>query len=71
MDYLTTHTSLSPIRPGFALDVVNYKKKRALHSQTQVIKLTSWLPKVGGFLRVLRLLPPLKLVAMIQLFQCA
>ena len=26
MDYLTTHTSLSPIRHGFAPDFVNYKK---------------------------------------------
>ena len=25
--YLTTPTSLSPIRPGFALEFVNYKKK--------------------------------------------
>ena len=46
--------------PGF----VNYKKG-ALDSQPQVIKLTSCLPMVGGSLRVLRLLPPLKLVAMI------
>ena len=35
-----------------------------LHLQSQVIKLTSCLPMVGGSLR---LLPPLKLVAMIQL----
>ena len=33
--------------------------------QPQVIKLTSCLPIVGGSLRVLWLLPPLKLVAMI------
>jgi hypothetical protein len=26
LDYLTTHTSLSPIRRGFALGFVNYKK---------------------------------------------
>ena len=39
-------------------------KEGALDSQLQVIKLTSCLPMVGGFLRVLRLLPPLKLVAM-------
>jgi len=32
-----------------------------------VIKFTSYLPMVGGSLRVLRLLPPLKLVAMILL----
>ena len=38
---------------------------RSLDSQPQVIKLTSCLPMVGGSLRVLRLLPPGKLVAMI------
>jgi hypothetical protein len=43
--------------PGF----VN-AKKGALDSQPQVIKLTSCLPMVGGSHRVLRLLPPLKLV---------
>ena len=48
--------------PGF----VNYKKG-ALDLQPQVIKFTNHLPIVGGFLRVLRLLPPLKLVAMILL----
>ena len=37
-------------------------KKGALDSQPKVIKLTSWLPMVGGSLR---LPPPLKLVAMI------
>jgi len=57
-------TSLSPIRRGFAPGFVNYKKG-ALDSQPQVIKFTSCLPVVGGSLRVLRLLPPLKLVAMI------
>ena len=41
------------------------QKKGALDSQPQVIKFTSCLPMVGGSLRVLRLLPPLKLVAMI------
>ena len=61
---LATHTSLSPTRRGFAPGFVNYKKD-ALDSQPQVIKLTSCLPMVGGSLRVLRLLPPLKLVAMI------
>ena len=61
---LTTHTSLSPIRRGFAPSFVNYKKG-ALDSQPQVIKFISCLPMVGGSLRVLRLLPPLKLVAMI------
>ena len=49
---------------GFAPDFVYYEKG-ALDSQPQVIKFTSYLPMVGGSLRVLRLLPPLKLVAMI------
>jgi hypothetical protein len=40
-------------------------KKGALDSQPKVIKFTRCLPMVGGSLRVLRLLPPLKLVAMI------
>jgi hypothetical protein len=40
-------------------------QKSAIDSHPQVIKLTSCLPMVGGSLRVLRLLPPLKLVAMI------
>jgi len=61
---LTTHTSLSPIRRGFTPSFVNYKKG-ALDSQPQVIKFTSCLPRVGGSLLVLRLPPPLKLVAMI------
>jgi hypothetical protein len=39
-------------------------KKGALDWQPQVIKFTNCLPMVGGSLRVLRLLPPLKLVAM-------
>ena len=69
MGYLTTHTSLSPIRCGFAPDFVNYKKG-ALDSQPQVEKLTSCLSMVGGSLRVLRLLPPLKLVAMISMKYC-
>jgi len=47
----------------------NYKKG-ALDSQPQVIKFTSCLPMVGGSLRVLRLLPTLKLVAMIHLKYC-
>jgi len=66
---LTTYTSLSPIRRGFAPGFVNYKKG-ALDSQPQVIKFTSCLPMVGGSLPVPRLLPPLKLVAMIQLKYC-
>jgi len=64
LDYLTTHTSLSPIRRGLAPGFVNYKKG-ALDSQPQVIKFTSCFPMVSGSLRVLRLLPPLNLVAMI------
>ena len=43
------------------------QKKDALYSQPQVIKFTSCLPMVGGSLWILRLLPPLKLVAMILL----
>ena len=42
-----------------------HTKKGALDLQPKVIKFTSCLPMVGGSLRVLRLLPPLKLVAMI------
>ena len=64
MNYLTTHTSLSPIRRRFAPGVVNYKKG-ALDSQSHVIKFTSCLPMVGGFSPGTPLLPPLKLVAMI------
>jgi len=64
LDYLTTHTSLSPIRRGFAHGFVNCKNG-ALDSQPQVIKFTSCLPMVGGSLRVLRFPPPLKLIAMI------
>jgi len=48
----------------FAPNFVNYKKG-ALDSQPQVIQFTSCLHRVGGSLRVLRLPPPLKLVAMI------
>ena len=64
LDYLITHTSLSPIWRVFAPDFVNYKKD-ALDSQPQVIKLTSCLSMIGGSLRVLRLLLLLKVVAMI------
>ena len=46
-------------RCGFASGFVNYKKS-ALDLQSQVIKFM-----VGGSLRVLRLLPPLNLVAVI------
>jgi hypothetical protein len=44
----------------------NLQKKDALDLQLQVIKLSSCLPMVGGSLWVLRLLPPLKMVAMIK-----
>ena len=57
-------TILSPIQRGFTPGFVYYKKG-ALDWQPQVIKFTSCLPMVGGSLRVLRFLPPLKLVAMI------
>jgi hypothetical protein len=40
------------------------------YEKPQVIKFTSCLPMVGGSLRILRLLPPLKLVAMILLKYC-
>jgi hypothetical protein len=53
-------TNTRGLAPGF----VNYKKG-ALGSQPQVIKIANCLPMVGGSLRVLRLLPALKLVAMI------
>ena len=55
-------TNVAWIRAGF----VNYKKS-ALECESQVIKFISCLPMVGGSLQVLRLLPPLKLVAMILL----
>jgi hypothetical protein len=44
---LTAHTSLSPIRHGFAPTFVNYKKG-ALDSQPQVINFTSCLSRVAG-----------------------
>ena len=59
---------LSPIRRGFAPGFVNYKKG-ALDSQPQVIKFTRCLFMVGGSLRILRLLPPLK-IAMIKPKYC-
>ena len=45
-------------------------QKGALDLQPQVLMLISCLPVVGGSLRVIRLLPPLKLVAMLQLKDC-
>ena len=47
------------MRRGFAPDFVDYKKG-ALDFQPQVKTINSCLPMVGGSLRVLRLLPPLK-----------
>jgi len=61
LEYLTNNTSLSPIRRGVAPGFVNYKQA-ALDSRLEVIKFTSCSPMVDGSLR---LLPPLKLVAMI------
>jgi hypothetical protein len=69
LHYITAHTSLSPVRRGFEPDLVNYTKG-ALDSQPQMIMLTSCLPIIGGFLRLLRLLSPLKLVAIILLSCC-
>jgi hypothetical protein len=42
-------------------------RKGALDLQPQVIKFTNCLPMVDGSLWVLRLLPPLKLAAMIEI----
>jgi len=53
-------TNAAWVRAGF----VNYRKG-TLDSQPQVIKFTSCLSIVGGSLPVPRILPPLKLVAMI------
>jgi hypothetical protein len=52
----------------FKLFVLRAKTKyeyNCVNAITQVIKFTSYLPMFGGSLHVLRLLPPLKLVAMI------
>ena len=61
---LTAHTSLSPIRRGFAPSFVNYKKgcTRLAAASDKVYQL---LAHGRWFSRVVRLLPPLKLVAMI------
>jgi hypothetical protein len=61
---ISSYFLLNSLRRGFATGFVNYKKG-ALDSQPHVIKFTSCLPMVGGFLGVLQLLPPRKLVAMI------
>jgi hypothetical protein len=44
-----------------------YYKKAALDSQPQMLKLTNFLPMVGGSLKVLQLLTHLRMVAMILL----
>ena len=68
--YRSSWIFLIAVEPGIVMIVVvrlcfvNYKKG-ALDSQPQMIKFISCLPMVGGSLRFLRLLPPLKLVAMI------
>jgi len=51
--------------PRVRARICKLQKKGALDSQLQVMKFTSCLPMVGGSHRVLRLLPPLKLIAMI------
>jgi hypothetical protein len=58
--FIMADSFIGGIWRGFMPSFVN-DKKGALDSQPQVIKFTM----VGGSLRVLRLLPPLKLVAMI------
>ena len=64
LDYLTTHTSLSTIRRGFAPSFVNYKKG-CTRLATESDKVYQLLAHCRWFLRVFRLLPPLKLVAII------
>jgi len=64
LDYLTTHTSLSPIQRGFAPDSKLQRKgfTRLAAASDKVYQL---LAHGRWSIRVLRLLPPLKLVAMI------
>ena len=61
---LVAHISLLSIRRGFAPSFVNYKKG-CTRLATASDKVYQLLAQVGGSLRVLRLPPPLKLVAMI------
>jgi hypothetical protein len=67
MHCLRTHSCKILMIPNIIIicPAFHITKKGALDSQPQVIKLISCLPMVGGSLHVLRLLPPLKLVAMI------
>ena len=66
---LTTHTSLSPIRPGFKPGFVNYKKGRTRLAVAcdKVYHLFAHAYDMvdGNSLQILRLPPPLKLVATI------
>ena len=48
---------------------LNYEKA-ALDSQPEMLKLTNFLPMVGGSLKVLQLLTHLRMVAMIELKYC-
>jgi hypothetical protein len=59
-----TRTNLSPIRRGFAPGFVNHNKG-CIRLAAASDKAYQLLPMVGGSLRVLRLLPTQKLVAMI------
>ena len=59
------HTSLSPLRRGFAPHFINYKRGCTRLAATRDKVYTNGLPMVGGSLRIFRLFPPLKLVAMI------
>ena len=66
LDSLATHISLSPKRCGCGPGFVNCQNG-TFDSQLQVLKFTFM---VGGSLRILPHLPPLKVVAMIQLNYC-
>ena len=59
-----TITSLSPLHCEF-MPCFGNAKKGALDLQSYVMRFVSYLPKVGGFLRVLQFPPPVKLTAMI------
>jgi hypothetical protein len=63
---LYEHRQAYPQCEGILLwDLDNEENGWVLDSQPQVIKFNSCLPMVGGSLTVLRLLPPLKLIAML------
>jgi hypothetical protein len=67
-----TYNSYKPITNTAWVCTRLCKLQKRVHStrSQQVIKFTNCLPMVGGSLRALRLLPPLKLVAMIYLKYC-